>query len=240
VKNLLIAQDLKPMMMAAMSFLHRADIEVHTAASTEDILKFHIEKNANLIVTRPGLPGVACDTLFNIIRRGESMKKVSLLLLCDNTASHQELARRCCANAVITRPVDTAQFAAKVQQLLDVPPRRSYRVLLNIIVEGKHDGRPVMCNCVNVSSGGMLIKAKEKISPGDHISCSFYLPDGRRVSAQGDIVRSFHADSAADAVYHGVRFQTFSPGSEAAIEAFIRREQDRQQPMDAPPAALAG
>lgn len=240
MKNLLIAQDLKPMMMAAMAFLHRTDIAVHTAASTEEILKFHIEQNAQLIVTRPGLPGIACDVLFNIIRRGESMKKVSLLLLCDNTASHQELARRCCANAVITRPVDTALFASKVQQLLDVPPRRSYRVLLNITVEGKHDGRTVMCNSVNVSSGGMLIRAKEKLSPGDHIACSFYLPDGSRASAQGDIVRSFRADSAADAAFYGIRFQTFSPGSEAAIAAFVRREQARQQPMDSLPAALTG
>jgi DNA-binding response OmpR family regulator len=240
MKNLLIAKDLEPMMMSAMTFLRRSDITVHTAASTEELLKFHIEKNAHLIVTRPGLPGIACDTLFNIIRRGETMKKVSLLLLCDNTTSHQDVARRCCANAVVTPPVDTALFAAKIQQLLDVPPRRTYRVLLNITVQGKHGGRPVMCNSVNISSGGMLLRTNERLSQGDHIACSFYLPDGRRVGAQGDIVRSFQSDSGAEAVHYGIRFQTFSPGSEAAIAAFIQRDQGRQQPTDSPRVALAG
>ncbi len=240
MKDLIVAHDLRPMMMDAMAFLHRSDITVRTAASNEDILRHHMTKNAHLIVTRPGLPGMACKTLFNIIRRSENMRKVSLLLLCDNTPLHQELARRCCANAVVTRPVDTGLLSARVGQLLDVPPRRSYRVVLNIAVEGMHNNLPVMCSSVNVSSGGMLIRSREKLSQGDRIECSFYLPDGSRVSAQGEIVRAVRQDSPSDASHYGIRFMAFSPGSEAAITAFIDREQNRLQNRSESPSALAG
>ena len=229
MKNLLIAQDLKPLMLDTMSFLQRSDIDVRTAASNEDILRHHLESAAHLIVTRPGLPGMACETLFNIIRRGESMKRVSLLLLSDGSPLHTEIARRCSANAVVTKPVDTGLFASRVRELLDVPPRQSYRVLLNITVEGRHNNRPVMCNSVNVSTGGMLVRAKEAIAKGDRIVCSFYLPDGRKVSAQGEVARSFRQNDAPDVTFYGIRFRSFDPGSEAAIAAFVEREQGRLQ-----------
>lgn len=232
MKNLLIAHDLKPLMTTAMNFLHRSDIAVHTAATNDDLLKFHIEKSANLIVTNPALPGLACETLFNIIRRGEAMKKVSILLVCDNDPAHKERAKRCNANVVLTRPVDPSFFSAKVQQLLDVPPRRSYRVVLNIAVEGVHNNRPVMCNLENVSTGGMLIRTKEDLTPGARLACSFYLPDGFRVSTSGDIVRAFKTTPASDTTRYGIRFQTFAPGAESAIASFVDREMLRQRLTD--------
>lgn len=232
MKNLLIAHDLKPLITTAMNFLHRSDIAVRTAATNDDLLRFHIEKSANLIVTNPALPGLACETLFNIIRRGDTMKKVSILLVCDNDPSHKERAKRCSANVILTKPVEPSFFSAKVQQLLDVPPRRSYRVVLNIAVEGVHNNRPVMCNLENLSTGGMLIRAKEDLAAGDRVACSFYLPDGFRVSASGDIARAFKTDTASDTTHYGVRFQTFAHGAESAIAAFVDREMKRQRLTD--------
>ena len=235
MKNLLIAQDLHPMMMSAMGFLHRADIAVHTAGSNEDLLRLHLEKNGNLIATNPGLPGMTCKTLCDIIRRGESMKHVSILLLCDANPLQQELARRCNVNAVLTRPIDTGLLAGKMQLLLDVPPRHAYRVLLNIAVESVHDNRPVMCHSENISASGMLIRTEEKLSLGNPIACSFYLPDGLRVSANGTIVRSFKKDPHDSMTYYGISFQTFAPGAKEAIAAFVAKESSRNN--DAPRAA---
>lgn len=227
MKNLLVAEDLKPMMVRAMSFLRRADIAVHTAATSDELLLYHLDKNAHLIATHPTLPGMTCEILCNIIRRSETMKKVSILLLC-NSPHQQELTRRCNVNAVLSCPVDTAIFAAKVRELLDIPPRRSYRIVLNIAVVGLHDNRPVMCNSENVSAGGMLIRTTESLPPGSRISCSFYLPDGRRVNADGVIARAFRRDTAFDMTHYGVHFQGFAPGAQAAIKAFVEKELLRQ------------
>jgi len=227
MKNLLIAHDLHPMMMSAMGFLHRADIAVHTAASNEDLLRLHLEKNGNLIATHPGLPGMTCKTLCDIIRRGESLKNVSILLLCDANPLQQELARRCNVNAVLTRPIDTGLLAGKMQQLLDVPPRHAYRILLNIAVESVHDNRPVMCHSENISASGMLIRTEETLSPGDPIACSFYLPAGLRVSASGAIIRSFKTLPHDNMTYYGISFQSFAIGAKEAIAAFVAKESNR-------------
>lgn len=234
MKTILISQDLKPLISTAMNFLHRSDIAVHTVATNDELLKFHIEKNANLIVSSPTLPGMACETLFHIIRRGETMKKVSLLLVCENDPAQQQRADRCKANAVITRPVDTSIFSARLQQLLDVPPRRSYRIVLNISVENIHNNRPVMCNAENISTGGMLIRTKEHLSAGDRVECSFYLPDGFRVRAVGEIARACKTTMASDTIHYGIHFLTFSPGAEAAIASFVDREIQRLRLAEPP------
>ncbi|MEK6742319.1 MAG: PilZ domain-containing protein [Nitrospirota bacterium] len=232
MKTLLISQDLKPLMATAMNFLHRSDIAVHTAATNDELLKFHIEKSANLIVASPALPGLACETLFHIIRRGETMKKVSLLLVCENDPAHKQQAERCNANAVLTRPVDPSIFSSKVQQLLDVPPRRSYRVVLNIAVEGVHNSRPVMCTSENVSAHGMLIRTRENLAAGDRVECSFYLPDGFRVGAIGDIARACKADQASETTHYGIRFRRFASGAESALAEFVDHEILRQYLTD--------
>jgi len=225
-------------MLNAMSFLRRSDIAIHTAATNEDLLVLHVDKNAHLITTHPALPGMACDSLCDIIRKGDSMKKVSILLLCDGSSRQQELARRCNVNAVLTRPVDTATFAGKVQELLDIPPRHAYRVVLNISVEGVHNNRPILCNSENVSAGGMLISTRANLSAGDRVECSFYLPDGYRVKATGDIVRVTVSASAVNTVRCGIRFQAFSPGAESALVAFIDQEIQRLNLTGPRPSAL--
>jgi len=227
-KDLLVARDLHPMMMGAMRFLHRSDIAVRSAASNEDLLRLHIEKSGHLIATHPGLPGMSCKTLCDIIRRGDTLKKVSILLLCDKNPAQQELARNCGVNAVMIRPVDAALFAGKVQQLLDVPARHSYRVLLNIAVEGMHDSRPVMCHSEDVSASGMLIRTREVLKPGSDLACSFYLPDGIRVSAHCSVVRAFKKDPVADMTHYGLAFRTCTPGAREAIASFVAKESHRQ------------
>jgi hypothetical protein len=211
-----------------MRFLHRSDVSVRAAASNEDLLRLHIEQSGHLIATHPGLPGMSCKTLCDIIRRGDALKKVSILLLCDKNPVQQELARNCAVNAVMTRPVDAALFAGKVQQLLDVPARHSYRILLNIAVEGMHENRPVMCHSEDLSASGMLIRTREELHPGSDLACSFYLPDGLRVSAHCSVVRAFKKDPVADMTHYGLAFRTCTPGAREAIASFVAKESHRQ------------
>lgn len=231
MKNLLIAQDLRSSMLGAVRFLHRSDIKVHPAASNEELLRLHLELNANLIATHPALPGMACADLFGLIRRGETLKHVSILLLCDPTPLHQELARRCGANTVLTLPVDTALLADTVRQLLDVPPRRAYRVVLNIAAEGVYENRPFLCHTENISAGGMLIKAREPLAPGNEISCSFYLPGGTRVNATGRVVRADRKDAGADMMRYGISFLRLPAETAAAIAAFADEGRPAERPF---------
>lgn len=237
MKKLLIAHDLKPFMMTVMNFLQRSEIAVLTAATNDEILKLHLEQNAHLVVTRLDMPGLACETLVHTIRRAENMRAVSIMVLCEDTAPHRERSSRCGVNAVLSLNTDPAIIAGKVQEFLDVAPRRHYRVVLNMAVDGRHNNRPFMCSSENVSANGMLIRTTEKLAVGDHISCSFYLPDGKRLSASGDIVRIIDPAPASDMNRYGIRFASLSSEAEAAIAAFVEKERQHRFLNDTASAA---
>jgi len=224
MKKLLIAQDLKNLMMSAIQSLQRSEISVVTTATNDDILKNHLTEPAHMIVTQIDTPGMTVETLVHTIRRGQNLRKVSILLLCDNTPAQQDRCVQCGANAVVTRPIDPAVFAERVHELLDVAPRRYYRVVLNAEVEGQHKDRPFLCSSQNLSTKGMLIRTQESLAPGERISCSFCLPDGKRLRAAGEIVRVVHENSGSDVNHYGIRFSPLTPDAESAISVFVAQE----------------
>ena len=229
MKKLLIAHDLQQQLTETMAFLDRAEIQVLSAPSNEELLKLHIEEHADIVITRPDLPGMACEVLLNIFRRSVTLRNVYVIMVCENTALQRDRSRKCGANAIMTRPVDTAALERQVLTVLNIVPRRSYRVVLNISVEGGQNGRTFLCNTENVSTSGILIRTAENLALGDRIACSFYLPDGTRVSASGDVARSPNADPQTRQNRYGIRFNGLAPAAKDALAAFVDREL-RQRP----------
>ncbi len=224
MKKMLIAKDLKHLMMAAMKFLHRSEITLNTAGTNDEILQSHLTEKAHLIVTKLDTPGMSCEALIQIIRRSEHTQKVSIVLLCDKSKAHQERCYAIGANAVVTKPVDHVLFAHTVQELLDITPRRVYRVSLNIAISGKYNDSPLVCSSQNISTNGMLIKTAAHLVNGERISCSFFLPDGKHLNANGRIVRSVHRPSEPYANHYGVRFISLAPDAEQAITSFVEKK----------------
>jgi DNA-binding response OmpR family regulator len=224
VKKILIAENLRPLLAQDKNVLSRANIAVLTAATNGDVLKIHMEEKASLIITTFGLPGLSCEELFTTIQQSKELQTVLTLLICEDTLGLRERSSRCGAHAVMIKPVDLAVLARKVQELLDVPPRRSYRVILNVVVEGASKNRAFLCNSENISSGGMLITTEEQLTAGAGVSCSFYLPGGRKVSAHGTIARVIRQEPGAKMGRYGVAFANLGADTKAAIEAFINGE----------------
>lgn len=226
MKQVLISEDLHPLFLSIMQFLNRADIAVHPSATTDDILKNHFERHADLIILKIDQPGIICETMIHIIRRSESLRHVSILVCHDGQPALRQRSEACGANAAIALPANPSSLAAAVVQLLDVQPRRAYRVVMNMTVDSVHKGKPFLCKTENISTNGMLLNTSASLAPGNHISCSFFLPDGTRVIADGEVVRVIGRNSASSAKQYGIRFLTISPAAEAAIDAFVQRERN--------------
>ena len=126
------------------------------------------------------------------------------------------------ANLVLAMPTDPAQLAPHVSQLLNVEHRTAYRIVLSMAVEGVHNNKPFLCNSMNISTRGMLIRTTEVMSPGNHATCSFYLPDGSRINASGDIARILEREPGSPFNQYGLRFIDLAPGAESAITAFVK------------------
>jgi response regulator RpfG family c-di-GMP phosphodiesterase len=224
MKKVLIAKDLQHLFMEKDTFLNREDITIFTTETNDEALKIHIEERADLIVTKLDQPGLRSEELFEIINQSRELREVLTTIICDNTLFHRERSKRCGAHAVFTMPIDVPLLHLKMRQFLDVAPRQSYRVALNVAVEGKFNSRPFLYRTENISATGMLIKAEDVFAQGDRLSLSFYLPEGARVSVRGEVVRIVNQGNAPEGCLYGIKFLDLAPSVRFPIDTFIKKE----------------
>ena len=174
MQKVLFSKDLISIMMQGKNLLNRADIKVFTAATTDDVLKIHIEETLNLIVTTLDLPGTRCEAIFDIIWQSQKLKKVLVIMICEDNVPDRTRCKQCGAKYSLAMPVDPGQLHEKVRQFLNVAQRQAYRVILKASVEGKFKDRPFLCFTENISSTGALIRAEMDLSPGT-ASCALFI-----------------------------------------------------------------
>lgn len=81
------------------------------------------------------------------------------------------------------------------------------------------DDVTVPCEVINISSSGCRLYIPLKVSPGDPLTCTFELPNGRVVSDEPCVVR--HVRHQGEGMSAGCEFVGLSPQSERAIEFYI-------------------
>ncbi len=226
MQKVLVAQDLKPLLMQDESLLDRIGIAVFTAATNDGILKTHIEEVVNLIVTRPDLPGTGAEKIFDIIWQSEYLRAVDLLMVCEDNAVQKKQCRDCGAETVLTLPLDPVLLQEKVRKFLDISPRKAYRVVLNVAVEGKFKNRPFLCRTENISTAGMLIGTGIDLAPGDRISCSYFLPDETKVVAHGEVVRVMKKGEESKEKLYGIQYTEIAADVKEKIEAYVKKHRE--------------
>jgi len=226
MKKALIAIDLIGLYMKKEGFLDRADIKVLTAASNNAFLKTHEKEKVDLIVTRLVMHGsITSEKLFELIRQNDELKKVSIIMVCEDTPEHRERSKKCKVNEVFFKPVDIDLLHEKMCRLLNVAPRQAYREVLHIVdIEGKFGDRAFFGHGENISANGMLIKTEDIFTTGDQIFFSFFLPGGIRVRVRGEIVRLIKQAPALHVCRYGVRFIDLPEQEKAAIEMYVKKK----------------
>jgi len=224
MKKILTSDDLNRLYLKNDTMIDRLGISVLTAETNDEMLDVHRKEKADLIITRLDLPGMRIEDFFNSIRENKDLRKVSTIIICEDNVIHQARCKQCSPNTVFAMPVDKTGLHAKSMQLLDVAPRRPYRVTLNVAVEGKFNNKPFLHRTEDISSTGMLIRAKDSLAQGDHITFSFYLPNGMRISARGEVERIVKQKAEPGICLYGVKFTDLDSDARSAIEAFVAKE----------------
>ena len=224
MKKILTSDDLNRLYLKNEEIIDRVDIEVLIAETHDKMLDMHRKEKADLIITRLDLPGMKIEELFNTIRESKDLRKVSTIVICEDNVIHRARCKQCGPNTVFALPVDKAGLHAKSMQLLDVAPRRPYRVTLNVAVEGKFNNKPFLHRTEDISSTGMLIRAKDFLAQGDRITSSFYLPNGMRISARAEVERIVKQTAEPGICLYGVKFTDLDTDARSAIESFVARE----------------
>ncbi len=226
MKKILVLKDIKADADKKGGILSRAAFRIITANSNKEVLEMHKQENFDLIITKLKSPGLDGDDLCALIRKDEKLCKVSVIIVCDNNKIDVDRSSNCRANAVLTMPLSTDVLSGLVFNLLNIPRREAYRVIINVQVDGKHDNKSFLCSSVNISCTGLLIETGKKLDLGDKVSCSFFLPGVKKMTLNGTIVRG--NTKTVDINEYGIKFDHINFEDSTSIEAFIRSKSGLQ------------
>jgi CheY-like chemotaxis protein len=226
MKKILLVDDIAIFVDKEKSILSRADFKIYTATSGEEALEIHKAENMDMIVTDLDMPGISGDKLCSIIRQDDRLKHVSVIIVCNNSATDLARIARCQTNAYITKPIRPVEFLEKVSKLLDIPERQSYRVLLKVKIKGKSKAEAFFCTSQNISVTGLLIESDKILEKGDIISCSFFLPKSECIVADAEVMRVVKKEN--NVCQYGVRYLDINPKFRGAIDSFIKSKSGKK------------
>jgi CheY-like chemotaxis protein len=221
MKKVLLVDDLKTFIEKERTILNRSDIKIFTATSSEEALAVHRKEKVDLIIADLDMPGISGDKLCTIIRNDEDLNHVSFILVCGGSESDLQRVARCKADVHVTKPIRPLQFLESVSGLLDMPERKSYRVLLRATVNGKFGNEPFFCSSQDISATGLLLETDKALEKGDVMTCSFFLPGAERIITDTEVMRV--VKSGEGTLRYGVRYVGLQPASKTAIESFIEK-----------------
>lgn len=224
MKKVLVTNEVTSIIAKEKSFLDREGIQLFMVATNDDVRPVHGAEKTDVIITTLHAPGMRSEQLCSEIRSDESLRTVSIIILCPNNAADIERSEQCKANAVLMMPVTAAVLLEKMRQLLEISWRESYRVLVSVVVEGGNKDRPFFGRSGNISSTGMLIESEKLLEKGEQLVCSFYLPGSAQIKTTGEIMRVMTQTAGAKTYQYGLRFLQLTPEERSAIEDFVERK----------------
>ena len=224
MKKILISEGVLASIANETSFLRRSDIMLFTAATNDEVLALHRAERVDLIIIHLDMPGIKSEQLHSMIRNDRDLRAVSTILLCADNASDQTRCEACKPNAIMTLPISSALLIEKAQQLLSISWRESYRVLLNVNIEGSSKDSSFFCSSENISTTGILIETNKVLAKGDRVMCSFFLPGAKQIKTTGEIIRVTQKEPGSKLSRYGINFIKLNPEAKRAIEDFIEKK----------------
>lgn len=223
MKKIIIADTLKDFAQAG---ILAGNALIFYAKSGGEALDLHRKEKSDLIIIEPDFNDLPCERFCSAVRESDALKKVSILIVCSDKRSDIERCQKCGANDYVDRATPAA-FLMKVARLLNVSERTSYRVIVNVSKRENSHMAHIYCTSRDLSSSGILLETDGTLNKGDKITCSFFLPNSVRISAEGEIVRITEKEGGSKD--YGVRFVDVPPSVESQITAFIEAWRERRK-----------
>jgi DNA-binding response OmpR family regulator len=225
MKTVLLAQRDKALREKEQEALAEGGFRVLLAEGAEEALGEYESQGADLVIADLDLPRMGGDALCSRIREQRTGERVYVGLVCAGRRPELGRCGRCDADGVIQAPVDVTELVHKVRRILRVPGRVAPRVLAKVIVRGALKGEYFFCTSRNVSISGILLETERALARGDQITASFFLPDGARVDALGEVVRVAKGEDGKQD--YGVRFVRMEPKHLEGLRDFVEKERRR-------------
>jgi CheY-like chemotaxis protein len=226
MKKIIIVDTLKDFVQQKVSVLAGHNNKIFYINSGKEALDAHRKEKADLIIIEPDFRDLTCEQLCSVVRGDESLKEVSILIVCSDKLSDVERCQKCGANDYIQQ-LTPATFLRKAAQLLNISERTSYKVIVKVLKRENNHITHIFCTSQNISSSGILLETDGMLNKGDKITCSFFLPNSIRIVAEGEVVRTGEKEDGSK--NYGVRFADIPRPVETQIESFIEHWRERKK-----------
>jgi CheY-like chemotaxis protein len=204
------------------TILWRSDIERLFVAGGADGLKMIREQPPSLVIL-DGAEAAPALALVEELRALPETRQVSLAVLSRAASrGEEELFRRAGANLVLSGSVNPVLWDDRLEELLDVPPRREVRIPVRFEVwshfapEKEH----LSATALNISARGLLLETDEAFARGTTLELVFTLPgNGASLRAVAQVVRE--AEIVEGRSRYGLEFLILKREVRSRIEDFV-------------------
>jgi len=190
-----------------------------TAGTGWETIKLHQEYLFDLILSELELEDMDGCTLCSEVRKTETTKPVSVVLICSDTTECLRKVEQSDATAMLIRPINPTQLLVTIGSLIDMQLARSKRVEFDAEVLTKKQDIEFRCVSHDISVTGILIETDHQLSLGDQVSCQFRLLDSRQTLTEGEITRCII--SPRGKMLYGVKFINLPSPKRSAIEKYV-------------------
>ncbi len=216
MKKVLLASAAQLFLNRNLELLRRRGFQLCSCTRGEDAVRLNEKYHFDLILTDMVLEETdGCTLCSRLLQNGE----VPVILVCHNTPNNMEKVEQSGAIAVILKPVDPVQLMEIVGRYINLSESKSQRVKLKVEVLSKTSEDEFFCLSHDISSTGMSLASEYQLTPGNHVSCQFILPDSSPVETIVEIVRS--AETPESKTLYGVKFTDHPEQQRRAINNYV-------------------
>jgi len=225
-KTVLLVDDTNLFLHLEKTFLKRSNINILTANNGLEAIELTKKHSPDVIFLDLNMPLMDGDECCRLIKQDNYLKDI-IIVMVTTKGRHQDIER--CRNAgcddILLKPINRSEFVATAHKFMQLPIR-SERFKAKIPVHYGKDSENILTDfCVDISSGGLFVKAEQPMMVDDTLDISFTLPDPKRLiecSAKVAWVNSSsHPIKKTLPSGMGIRFVNLGIGDLHAIRNFL-------------------
>lgn len=220
--------------------LSRTDLDVSHVRSGQHALTLAHKLAYDLILSQHPLADVGLKELLAGLRSSASASHVSPVLILTRETRLDSMAEFLDGVTVQACCIDVApeQLERALVELVGLAIRVNARVLVEMEVGLEGGAKNRVCQTVNLSESGLLIRSLQPPPLGEQIPMKLHLPDRfEPIRVLGEVVR--HTGPEEEVRGAGLRLLRVDAANEERLAAFIAREQSlTHQPDSRQPKTL--
>ncbi len=224
-KKILLVDDSHLILQMEKSFLSSFNYEFLEANTGKDALEILSSEKPDLLLLDLNLPDMTGDRICSFVRNDEFLKNISIIMVTvSGQDEHREICYKAGCNDYITKPVNPNELKYKVEKLLNIAQRLTFRILVKLSLDKGNGSQFIFGNSVNISESGLMFETQTNLEIGDLVNIEFFITSPMvNVKAKGKIVRK-DTQGLRKSIGYGIVFTEISEESKNNIRKMIGRK----------------